>query len=178
MNRAVMRLSTFAAAAVAFSGVIMTSQSARAAATCSTASSNLRVIDLPGLKPDTQIGADVCADPSADKNVKADVTLNWGILDDQVQDAGKRFTSFKVISRLENRPSPSGVDRVVASTTCDFTNKFNQSYANATGLTCSTPTAAYNADLHWSGDATVVYDIEGDGKGAITWQLTGTPLVS
>ncbi|MET9513844.1 hypothetical protein [Streptomyces sp. NPDC002994] len=178
MNRTIMRLSTFTATAVACSAVVLTSHSASAAETCSTASGNVRAIDLPGLKPDTQIGADVCAAPSADGKIKTNTTLNWGILDDQVQDSGKRFTSFKVTSRLENRPTSSGADTVITSITCDFTDKLNQSYANASGLTCSSPNAAFNPDLWWSGDATVVYDIEADGKGPITWQLTGSPLVS
>ncbi|MBT2396197.1 hypothetical protein J7E89_09485 [Streptomyces sp. ISL-100] len=173
-----MRLSTFTATAAALSAVMLTSHSASAAETCSTANGNVRAIDLPGLKPDTQIGAEVCADPSSDGKIKANTTLNWGILDDQVQDTGKRFTSFKVTTRLENRPTSSGTDSVVTSTTCDFTDKLNQNYANATGLTCSSPAAVFNPDLWWSGDATVVYDIEADGKGAITWQLTGSPLVS
>ncbi|MGR8008797.1 hypothetical protein [Streptomyces hypolithicus] len=177
MNRTVMRLSTLAAASIACSSITM-SQSASAAESCAAASRNIRVIDLPGLKPDTQVGADVCAAPSSDGKVRADVTLNWGILDDQVQDAGKRFTSFKVTSRLESRLTSSGADKVVASTTCDLTDELNQSYAKATGLRCSSPAAAFNPDLYWSGDATVVYDVEGDGRGAITWQLAGSPVVS
>ncbi|WP_275902530.1 hypothetical protein [Streptomyces clavuligerus] len=32
--------------------------------------------------------------------------------------------------------------------------------------------------LWWSTDATVVYDLEGDTQGPVTWELNGSPLQS
>ncbi|GAB2575069.1 hypothetical protein GCM10027168_04990 [Streptomyces capparidis] len=164
------------AAAVALLGTpAQGAVTAPAAESCATAAGNTTVLDLPGAKPDTLIGTDVCSVVSGGR-IRAEVTVRWQIVDDQVIDRSTRFTSFRVTSRLEHRGEPAGADTVAATAVCDLTEQLNAAYANSVGVTCSSPAAAFDADLWWSGDATVVYDLADDGKGPITWQLTGSPL--
>ncbi|MET9518245.1 hypothetical protein [Streptomyces sp. NPDC002994] len=144
---------------------------------CADSSTNVRDIDLPGQKPDTKIAADVCVSLSASGHIQASTTLTWAILEDQVQDRSKRFTSFTVTTRAEKRQTSDGADNVVASTTCDFTKQLNDAWANATGLTCAATSVAFDPSQWWSSDTTVVYNVEGDNKGAVTWQLGGSPLI-
>ncbi|MFE2419429.1 hypothetical protein [Streptomyces hokutonensis] len=72
--------------------------------------------------------------------------MSWEILEDQVIDNSKRFTSF---SWLLNKPVN----------------------------TCTAPSTIYDGEVFWSSDSTIVYDIEGDGKGPVTQELLGSPLV-
>ncbi|GGP00751.1 hypothetical protein [Wenjunlia tyrosinilytica] len=165
-----------AVATAALASVLMGAHPAGAAQqTCSPAP-NTRSIDLPGRKPTTLVGADVCARLDGDE-LRSDITLHWQIEEDQVEDNSTRFDSFKIISRLERRSAPSGSDSVVTVTPCDFTTDLNKEYANSVGVTCSTSEEKFNPAYWWSSDATVVYDIKGDGKGPITWELTGSGLV-
>ncbi|MEU2449840.1 hypothetical protein ABZ605_07255 [Streptomyces sp. NPDC012765] len=176
MQKNLLRASAVGAASVAFCAVISVSQSAGAAQTCSGATSNSRIQSMPGAIPEAQLNAPVCVESLPEGKVRGKATVNWAFINDGQSDlAGKRFTSFKVTTRLESR-APGGADAVVHSTTCDLTATIN---ANAEGsYTCLTPAAILDPSKQWSGDATVVYDIEGDAKGAITWQLTGSPLMS
>ncbi|MEV5877545.1 hypothetical protein AB0L75_25650 [Streptomyces sp. NPDC052101] len=106
--------------------------------------------------------------------------LSWQILDDVVVDSSKRFTSFKITSRIEERLTKTGEDHVVTSKTCDMTKLVND---NATWFrdepvnNCVPESSLYDGEVFWSTDSTIVYDIEGDGKGPITQQLTGSPLI-
>ncbi|MDN3297600.1 hypothetical protein QWM81_26895 [Streptomyces ficellus] len=143
---------------------------------CADSTVNNRTLDLPGDKPDTAIFADVCVGVVNGNQVQARTTLYWHLLADQVVDRSKRFSSVRVTTRAEKR-STNGTDSIVTSKTCDFTDQLNQAWANSTALTCQSPATAFGSTGSWSADATVIYDIEGDGKGAITWQLTGSPLI-
>ncbi|MFI2201655.1 hypothetical protein ACH47Z_12945 [Streptomyces sp. NPDC020192] len=107
-------------------------------------------------------------------------SVNWQILDDQVVDLSKRFTSFKITSRIEERLTKTGEDHVVTSKTCDLTTLVNDNYTwflDEAANRCVPQSSLYDGEVFWSTDSTIVYDIEGDGKGAITQQLTGSPLI-
>ncbi|MET7379888.1 hypothetical protein ABZT08_13890 [Streptomyces sp. NPDC005526] len=115
----------------------------------------------------------------ASGNITAESHVSWQILDDQVVDLSKRFTSFKINTRLESRPGKDNPDAVEATKTCDLTKLVNDHYTwflDEPASTCTVPSTLYDGDLWWSSDSTVVYDIEGDGKGPITKQLLGSPL--
>ncbi|MGK5627791.1 hypothetical protein [Streptomyces sp. URMC 123] len=169
------RLMAVALTGTALTGVSMTTHTAAAAPGPCT---NLQTLslDLPGKKPDTTLIAEVCSETSAGK-IRSSVTLHWQIDVDQVEDFGKRWTSVKVDSRLERRATSSGADSVVNSLTCDFTANLNKEYGRSSdGPTCVSPWTTFDPAAYWSGDATITYDLEGDAKGAQTWQLTGSPL--
>ncbi|MER7046901.1 hypothetical protein [Streptomyces jumonjinensis] len=167
----------FTAAAVLGGGVIASGTAVANPGTlkCSTAPENTRDLDLPGQKPDTKVIVENCAEISDQTTAYGNTTIRWQMLVPQAIDQGKRFTSFKVTSRLESRPTPTGTDTVEASVTCDFTAQLNASLANSTGLTCG-PSGLFSYKLYWSIDSTIVYDLEGDGAGPITWQQGGSPL--
>ncbi|WP_327414551.1 hypothetical protein [Streptomyces sp. NBC_01233] len=175
MNKNLFRASAVAAAAVAFSGIISVSQSASAAQTCTT-TGNSRIQSMPGAIPEAQLNAPTCVEALPDNKVRGKATVNWGFINDGQSDlTSKRFTSFKVTTRLESRV-PGGTDVVVNSKTCDLTANINAAPEGA--FACLTPAVTLDPGKQWSGDATVVYDIEGDAKGPITWQLVGSPLMS
>ncbi|MFE9929898.1 hypothetical protein [Streptomyces sp. NPDC005533] len=176
MNKNLFRASAVAAAAVAFSGVISVSQSASAAQTCSPATANGWANSMPGIIPEATLNAPTCVEALPDNKVRGKVTVGWEFINDGQSDmTSKRYTSFKVTTRLESRV-PGGTDVVVTSKTCDLTASINASPKSS--VTCLTPSATLDPKKQWSGDATVVYDIEGDNKGPVTWELAGSPLMS
>ncbi|GHI02319.1 hypothetical protein AQI88_26550 [Streptomyces cellostaticus] len=136
-------------------------------------------VTFPGKKPTTEYYGENSG-TLKDGNMTAKSVMSWQILDDQVIDNSKRFTSFKITTRLEERLTKTTEDHVVTSKTCDLTKLVNDNYTwfqNEPVNTCAAPSAVYDGEVYWSADATIVYDIEGDGRGPITQQLTGSPLV-
>ncbi|MET9444372.1 hypothetical protein [Streptomyces sp. NPDC006610] len=135
-------------------------------------------VALPGEKPQTTYYVESTATLSAGINGKS--IMSWQIIDDQVIDNRKRFTSFKITTRIEERLTATREDHVVTSETCDWTKLLNDNYSwfvEEAANTCAAPSTVYDGDLWWSADSTIVYDIEGDGKGAITKELLGSPLI-
>ncbi|MFI6486988.1 hypothetical protein [Streptomyces sp. NPDC050564] len=173
-------LATFALVGGALAGGIAFASPAAAVSSCSDAFAHQFNIVFPGQKPETTYYIENCADVTSGK-MTASSNVTWNIVDDQVIDNSKRFTSFKITTRVESRTDSGGSDTIVASKTCDWTALFNNDYSGpgepGPASTCTVPSVTYNKDLYWSSDSTVVYDIEGDGKGAITKELYGSPLM-
>ncbi|MBT2421912.1 hypothetical protein J7F01_14905 [Streptomyces sp. ISL-22] len=147
-------------------------------AAAAKASSEFDVV-FPGNKPHTAYYVDNTVDLNG-ANVMGKAMLHWGILVDQVVDNSKRFTSFKITTKLEQRLTRFGADRVVSSRTCDLTRLVNDHYdwfVDEPVNNCVASPTPYDRELWWSSDSTIVYDIEGDTKGPITQELQGTPLV-
>lgn len=147
-------------------------------AAAATASSEFDVV-LPGNKPHTAYYVENTAELKG-SNITGKSVLSWNILVDQVVDDSKRFTSFKLTTRLEQRPTKTGADRVVTSRTCDLTQLVNDNYSwflNEPVNTCVAPSTPYAGELWWSSDSTIVYDVVGDANGPITRELQGSPLV-
>ncbi|MFI1762517.1 hypothetical protein ACH41H_10790 [Streptomyces sp. NPDC020800] len=170
--RSALTAAGLSSAAVAL-GVLLAGPAAAAATT-----SQFDVV-FPGQKPQTQYYVENST-ASKDGNIAAKSVMSWQILDDQVIDNSKRFTSFKITTRLEERLTKTTEDHVVTSKTCDLTKLVNDNYTwflNEPVNTCAAPSAVYDGEVFWSADSTVVYDIEGDGHGPITKELTGSPLV-
>ncbi|MET7476694.1 hypothetical protein ABZT17_20285 [Streptomyces sp. NPDC005648] len=134
---------------------------------------------FPGQKPATSYYVDNIA-TQKDGTIAGRSRLSWQILDDQAIDLSKRFTSFKITSRIEERLTKDGTDNVYSSKTCDLTKLVNDNYTwfqDEPVNNCAAPSALYDGEVFWSSDSTIVYDIEGDGKGAITQELQGSPLI-
>ncbi|MFF2193554.1 hypothetical protein [Streptomyces sp. NPDC058157] len=130
---------------------------------------------MPGGIPEAQLYVPTCIEALPGGKVRGKASVNWSFMNDGQSDlSSKRFTSFKVTVRLKGRV-PGGTDAVVTSKTCDVTARINT--AAAGDMDCLAPSTALDAKKQWSGDATVVYDIEGDAKGSFTWQLTSSPLM-
>jgi hypothetical protein len=134
---------------------------------------------FPGNQPQTTYSIENTATLSGGK-ITAKSLVNWQIVHDQIQDTAKRFTSFKITTRLETRLGKDLADVVNTSKTCDLTTLVNDNYSWPVvdaANTCTAPSWTYDGDVWWSSDSTIVYDIEGDGQGAITKQLLGSPLI-
>ncbi|MFF8946126.1 hypothetical protein ACF1A5_28450 [Streptomyces sp. NPDC014864] len=150
---------------------------AAAPASAATADSQFDVI-FPGKKPQTTYYVQNTAGNSGSMTGKS--VMHWQIVDDQVVDNSKRFTSFKITTRIEERLTKSSEDHVVTSRTCDWTKLVNDNYSwnlLEDANTCAAPPTVYDGEVWWSTDSTIVYDIEGDGRGPITKELTGSPLI-
>ncbi|MFK4070421.1 hypothetical protein [Streptomyces sp. NPDC029674] len=146
-------------------------------ASADTANSQFDVV-FPGDKPQTTYSVQNIATLSGSMTGKS--IMNWQIVDDRVVDNSKRFTSFKITTRIEERLTKTTEDHVVTSKTCDWTKIVNENHSwfpVDPANTCVAPPTVYDGELWWSTDSTIVYDIEGDGKGAITQKLDGSPLI-
>ncbi|GAA4294750.1 hypothetical protein GCM10023086_07290 [Streptomyces venetus] len=150
---------------------------AAAPASAGTADSQFDVV-FPGQKPQTTYYVQNTGTVSGSMTGKS--VMSWQIIDDQVVDNSKRFTSFKITTRIEERLTKTSEDHVVTSKTCDLTKLVNDNYSwfqVEPANTCVAPSTVYDGEVYWSADATIVYDIEGDGKGAITKETLGSPLI-
>lgn len=133
---------------------------------------------FPGDKPESMYNVENTGTVSGSMTGKS--VVSWQIMVDQVIDNSKRFTSFKITTRIEERLTKDTEDHVVTKKTCDLTKLVNDNYswfAIEPANTCVAPSTTYDGELWWSTDSTIVYDIEGDGKGAFTKELQGSPLV-
>ncbi|MEW1831629.1 hypothetical protein [Streptomyces sp. NPDC088196] len=160
-------------AAVLAGGVLLA-----APATAASSGSDFSVT-FPGEKPATAYHVENTAGV-ANGRITAKSVVSWEILEDQVIDNGTRFSSFKITARLESRPGKDSADVVETSRTCDLTQLVNDHYTwllNDPVNTCTAPSTIYDGEVFWSADSTIVYDIEGDGKGPVTQELLGSPLV-
>lgn len=83
--------------------------------------------------------------------------------------ASNPFISFKVTIRLER------ADRVILSHTCDLASKMNAHHQSLDPVKCATATFNKAPKYKWTSDAVVKFDLRGDGKGAYTWNLRGSP---
>ncbi|SDZ15132.1 hypothetical protein SAMN05444365_10640 [Micromonospora pattaloongensis] len=81
------------------------------------------------------------------------------------------FYHFIINVRLERYDS----DFETASCTATY-NANGSTYGYM--LTCATPFLQTAATGGWTADGNVSYDIIGDGKGDLTWSLTGSPAIS
>ncbi|GCB48603.1 hypothetical protein [Streptomyces sp. NL15-2K] len=146
-------------------------------AAAATGKSQFDVV-LPGQKPQTTYYVENVGALSGTMTGKS--AVYWQIVGDQVIDGSKRFTSFKITTRIEERLTKTTEDHVVTKKTCDLTEMVNDHYswsADDPANTCVAPPTIYDGELWWSSDSTIVYDIEGDGKGLITQELQGSPLI-
>ncbi|MFD4540895.1 hypothetical protein [Streptomyces bauhiniae] len=136
-------------------------------------------VAFPGQKPATTYYVQNTA-RLKDGLISGKSTASWQILDDQAIDLSKRFTRFKITRRREERLTKTSEDHVVTAKTCDLTRLVNDNYTwflDEPLNNCATTSTVYDAEAWWSADSTVVYDIEGDGKAAVTKDLQGSPLV-
>ncbi|MFI1723408.1 hypothetical protein [Streptomyces sp. NPDC020489] len=138
-------------------------------------------VTFPGARPKTTYIVDNNGAANLDQgDFQAKSVVYWKLAVDQIGDHSTRFASFKITTRAEARLGPSEADEVITKKTCDLTAMVNDNpfwaYDTAAN-TCAAPSRVYDGELWWSADATIVYDIVGDDKGAITQELQGTALV-
>jgi hypothetical protein len=87
---------------------------------------------------------------------------------------GKRFEDFTVYARLE--ANKRGRDTNLKESKCDIAWLLNE--ARAQSNTCDTAIGTYGETRPtFTGDGTVIYDVDGDGKGNRKVELRGTQRV-
>ncbi|MGC4806077.1 hypothetical protein [Micromonospora sp. DT233] len=131
---------------------------------------------LPG-KPDVVHHVMLCFRSFDDG--KADArSLNYWDFEDLVPPvAGVRFDAYSIEVTIERRDTETSADQVMSRWTCDLKAYVNGPRpANLPNEVCWTPWISYSWQGHWSADAKITYDINNDGKGSATWNITGTPL--
>ena len=152
------------ASAAALVGTVAVAAPAQAASTreCYT---NNRSISLPN-KPDVDVRMTLCVQRDGGL-VQAQAYLSWAGNYGWI--GGDRFNSFSVQLRLER------YDDVKKSTSYSQLWGLNNQYSN------STSNNIYLTDRPaggWSADGVITYDVAGDGLGATTWNLHGSPVIS
>jgi hypothetical protein len=86
----------------------------------------------------------------------------------------KQFEDYNVTARLEL--NQSGPDRNLAKRTCKIASRLNRLASGS--YTCQTDVEGnFGTAGRFTGDGSVVYDVDGDGKGNFSWPLTGSPAV-
>ncbi|KUF16273.1 hypothetical protein AT728_18240 [Streptomyces silvensis] len=112
------------------------------------------------------------------RTVNEDTVQGFAEVDWLMESRNITFVKFMIQTRVERRATPDGRDTVVDSATCDITKTLNSAAKPRYPEQCHPAGLVwYDANYWWSTDATVTYDVEGDGKGDITWKLNGSPLV-
>jgi hypothetical protein len=135
-----------------------------------------RVIKIPR-QPDVRIANQVCVIAWPQGNgafkYKAWVHTTWSSIGGGK--IGKRFEHYHVQARLEFNPADPDTDIEVAN--CDLFPPLNR-YATGSE-TCDTfPSKTFKeVDPAFTGDATIRYDVNGDGKGSRRLQMRGTHRV-
>ncbi|HEX6343082.1 hypothetical protein [Umezawaea sp.] len=117
----------------------------------------------------------ICIQTDSDGTVRSRFNMHWRYNGPPLG-ANYKFDRWDATIRTERRQPPSTTDSIVNSATCSFMDDFNDGYIDY-NLECYTGWVVRSNAYYYSGDATVVFDIDGDGKGSSTWNLTGSPLV-
>ncbi|MFF4488310.1 hypothetical protein ACFY0F_17715 [Streptomyces sp. NPDC001544] len=119
-----------------------------------------REFDTPGYNVDVYLQLCVWRTGST---YDAETYIDWA-------DGGgaRKFDLFWVETRLEKN------DAAITYNGCDFTRAINDNETG--GRTCGTASHT-GSGTGWTADATVGYNIDLDGEGEFTWNLTGTPKI-
>lgn len=147
---------------VSAGGLALVAAPAEAASKCSA--QNEKSFDLPG-KPDVWVGIILCIDRTSAGNGHAFANIQW----DGSFLGGKRFDKFELQVRIER------YDSVFDDARCSFTTPLNNRIEG--GGECGGAVWTSSAKGGWSADGTVTYNVNSDGKGDMTWELHGSPLV-
>lgn len=129
---------------------------------------NSRVFYLPNLDNLT-VTIDLCV-ARVDKNSQRGAQARQ--IDWKGHQPGKRFNYFRLTVRLEHN------EKTVKSKTCDLAAAINKYRFNLAHYTCTAGYVSHVGKNKWTADGVVHYDVYGDGKGDMVWQLRGTPEIA
>ncbi|MGW5969113.1 hypothetical protein [Streptomyces sp. NPDC055186] len=167
-------LTSTAAASLCVSGVVFGGIAHAAESKCSATQS--KEFDTPGF--DTDVHLQVCILEDAAKPPSEDYRTYTAMVLGHFTDGGggstRKFDNLDLEIRLESIPN----DYVDKKVVCDVTAEVNNKDSGA--LRCEASLKMHvNMRPHVTGDATVHYDIDADGKGALgPWELRGSPHLS
>jgi len=129
--------------------------------------SQTRSFPTPG--DDTSLTVKTCItwSPAAPDSHQSSAWISWTHGGDSAADGNRKFDALEVTIRLER------YGRSYGSVACSFAGDINRNRSGS-GI-CFGVTLNSTANGGWTGDGQVTYDLDRDGKGASTWQLTGSP---
>ncbi|MFI2431938.1 hypothetical protein [Streptomyces sp. NPDC018693] len=169
MRFAIRRSGTAAAAFLLACGGLTTLAATPAHAVDFACTYQSKTFSTPG--DNTFVEIDLCIRRVAD-GYEATADVDWFNGGTSSVDGNRKFDRFEVQVRVEQRVD--GSDVVKGSRTCDM--QFSINTSPRYGQICS-KFVTHDRTAKWSADGKVVYDIDRDGEGAYTWQLTGSPLI-
>lgn len=159
------RLATAASAAtLAMCGLVAMPATASAAAASDCSSKQHKAFDTLGANLDVYITLCVYRDSNSDYHATANVSWTDG---NQGSNGGMEKLYVEV--RLERN------DTVYKKNTTNYSNVTN-AYSSGSG---SNSTAEYHSSTTggWTADGTVTWNVDLDGEGDGTWDLTGSPSI-
>ncbi|MFF2021597.1 hypothetical protein ACFVW2_07270 [Streptomyces sp. NPDC058171] len=110
----------------------------------------------------TEVWVAVCIDPAGSGTYQATAHGGW------VNGGGvKKFDNFDVQARVERN------NVRLTFTTCDYTAEINGQSSGT--FMCSSPRYFTTNPAGLTGDGRVDYDLDADGAGGFSWNLTGSP---
>ncbi|MFF4395853.1 hypothetical protein [Streptomyces sp. NPDC001480] len=127
----------------------------------------------------TDVDLEVCIQEGPASPPSASMRKYTAVVLGSFKDGGggstRKFDNFDLEIRLESRPQGGGSDYVDSKAVCDVTALMNREDGSA--LNCKTSLdMSVNMRQLVTGDATVRYDLDADGKGPRDpWELTGSP---
>ncbi|MET7682167.1 hypothetical protein [Streptomyces sp. NPDC005423] len=135
-----------------------------------------KAFSTPGF--DTDVNLQVCIQETspASNDYRTYTAVVTGSFADGGGGSTRKFDNFDLEIRLESRAAgSSGSDYVDSKAVCDVTADINRDDGGA--LRCQTGLEmSVNMGPLVTGDSTVRYDIDADGKGALgPWELQGSP---
>ncbi|WP_432137021.1 MULTISPECIES: hypothetical protein [unclassified Streptomyces] len=169
MSLGIRRPATAAAAFLLACGGLTTLAATPASAVDFNCKYQSKTFPTPG--DDTFVEIELCVQRVAD-GYEASADVNWFNGGDSSVDDHRKFDRFDVQVRVEQRVN--GSDVVKGSRTCDM--RFSINTSKRGGKFC-TKFVTHDRTAKWSADGKVVYDLDRDGKGSYTWNLTGSPLI-
>ncbi|MFI8294764.1 hypothetical protein ACIGCZ_02315 [Streptomyces nigra] len=171
-------LASSAVAALSVSGLMVAEGTAHAVESKCT-DPQTRAFPTSGLNTDVRL--QVCILESPSSPASTDYRTYTAVVTGSFTDGGagsRKFDNFDLEIRLEHRPLGSTTDSVFKKAVCDRTADVNRLGGGT--LRCEAALEMHvNNRRNVSGDATVHYDLDADGKGPLEpWGLTGSPHFS
>jgi hypothetical protein len=155
------------ALAATAASIVVIGPTAAFAASSEACTPNNRTFNIPH-DPDVDVYIQMCIYKNGDFR-GGFARVYWDV-NSWPYDHGKLFDAFVVQVRTER------YDTATRTVTCDLTNSMN-SDDHGYSL-CTTTGYTSEAQNGWSGDGKVTYNIDGDGNGNYTWDLSGSPRVT
>lgn len=175
MRRSRIAMTVGAAAALCLSGVMFSGTAHAVTSRCTDIQS--RSFSTPGFDPDVNLQVCIQEGPASppETNYRTYTAVVTGSFKDGGGGSTRKFDNFDLEIRLESRPIGGTSDYVDSKAVCDETASLNGLDGGA--LYCKTGLKMHvNMGPLLTGDATVRYDVDADGKGALEpWDLTGSP---
>jgi len=170
MKRTLRRPTTAAAAfLLAFGGASALTVAPAYADDAACSSLQSKTFPTPG--DNTYVEIQLCIERTGG-GYQATAQVDWFNGGDTDQDDHRKFDKFDVQVRVEQHVS--GSDVVKGSRTCDIRYDINnfKRYSDI----CS-KFVTHDRTATWSADGKITYDIDRDGEGSSTWDLTGSSQI-